>query len=1373
MLHHLPIRLLCLLLVSGAFAFTAGAAHAKPGDPDEQPDITYRYPLVTAPRVDDAPQIDGKVDKAEWLGAAQLAPMVSRRTGQRTAEPATVWIAYTQEAIHMAWRFDRPPYANAPRSQTEPDDVWGDDAMELLLRPEVGSEVDYNFVINAGGVGGEGRRTQGTDKSWNAEWSQAASVDENGWEGEATIPFTSLPVGEAPTPGTVWEFLAVRNRKTPEGEMGMSSYFTGWPGKPHFGYLRFGGDAPAVRVREAGTLTTETGGALMELVAPRGSTRANVEVTLYAPSAASEEEFIQEEMALADDEILLPEREKLNFFQLVEARGVKQTLALYDRKGHWQETVMVEADKPVRLPMTEALDPGEYVLYYRVTDASSDRLLGAAALPFVQEPAFELATQVFALSNPAVQVEANYPRLAQVPAEAQVVVTVLDADGNEIDSKQTAASAEQRRTELFVPVGDRRDQTLTVRGRIVGADGETLAEDERPVRMPAVAPWYDNGIGQTDQVLPPWTPIELAGEATARVLLREYELGASGLPARITSRDKSLLVEPATLTLAGEPLAWSRERLEQRDAKVVWRSRAAAGGARFVLTTTLEYDGLLRYELAMEPGDDAAELRALEMRIPYAARHVTFHENYQREAFDSPHFEIGDFDTGLYWFCESAQGWQIGKKPLLETTSAGDTINWTVRFIGEEGKTLREPTTITWGLQALPVKPVDLSYQYDTRRAYRGGPTPIDRPELTENSLTYPVDGNMPTEAGTLWFRASYRANSRLVQIGEGDEAIHLAYTALKADGYANLLSLSRGDDFKQTERRMISMKDVTREQAFHPFGLLWQRDGDELRLTAVTENSMGQVLSSTTTIPYADWQAALNGGELRFGGAETIAVDEVAISERAMEPRVLAAQFDREPAVRETLTLVDPLDELRFSRARYRTRPLHMAHGTGGVAGAELAGSFVRQVEGHRGRAVLLPAGERRDRMDLWKSYGGDMAFPWHEQWHRELDYYGANFHKNPAFREDVRKFLHRDIEMMFYANVSVLNGDNDPNVAPYIDELMRVPNRYGYGGRQVCPASPAPDYYIWGWKKNIDYYGIRGVHLDNTINSRHPCRNRGHDCGWIDEDGERRAAWPIFAAREYAKRWRWLFHEYVDDGFLSLHAGARLFPPVAGFMDITQGGEGWVGQNWEKLPLPEDFADNHQWRHGVPLELLTKRRKHRFGPNYLFMYAMLYDMSLRSFSIFMEPEWWHVNPDDPSIYRRGPYNPYFVESGTPELATPLVLWWALKDEFGTRHAAFHPFWANAGLVQLNHGRLRTSLWAHSGEGVLFMVANFDDEAVDAVMTVDLSQFDLADRKLAAYDAWTDQAYVVDQTTIRLTIPSREYRLVRLEPADPSTPRP
>ena len=100
-----------LFLVLGLTLGLARAAVEKPVPLEEQPAVTYRYPVLTAPRLSPAPVIDGVVDKAEWSAAAQSLPLVDMQDGQMLTEPSVYWVGQTDEALYLAFRFLRPPHA--------------------------------------------------------------------------------------------------------------------------------------------------------------------------------------------------------------------------------------------------------------------------------------------------------------------------------------------------------------------------------------------------------------------------------------------------------------------------------------------------------------------------------------------------------------------------------------------------------------------------------------------------------------------------------------------------------------------------------------------------------------------------------------------------------------------------------------------------------------------------------------------------------------------------------------------------------------------------------------------------------------------------------------------------------------------------------------------------------------------------------------------------------------------------------------------------------------------------------------------------------------------------------------------------------------
>ncbi|MCF7838410.1 MAG: DUF6067 family protein [Candidatus Marinimicrobia bacterium] len=919
---------------------------------------------------------------------------------------------------------------------------------------------------------------------------------------------------------------------------------------------------------------------------------------------------------------------------------------------------------------------------------------------------------------------------------------------------------------IFEEVDDLEDVTPDMR-RAQGRGPRYVPPVANAPSITEVRPrWFGNGIGVTDEVLPPWTPIGLEGDR-ATVVLRAYHLGPSGLPASITSRGLPLLAAAASLTLDGVAATWNRQLASQADGRVVWDAEGRWPTVRARLRTTLEYDGLLRYDLTLAPAADGVLLRNLELHLPYRAERAQFGANVQWTDF-GPYFQIADMETGLAWFCEWAKGWQIGAAPCLETPADGEQVNWRIRFIGHEGQALEAPLELTFGLQALPVRELDLSYQYDKRRVQN--PPSLNTnlctlAELADNALVYANVEVGALERGTLSFHCAPTLDGGpVLDLGPGRGL--LAAVRSTATKYRNEFwhMTARGD-----RQALARLGPLTRAQGWFPLGLTWERVGPEVRLIWHSRHATGEPVSATNTMAWSDWSGSVTNG-LRFGGDRTLAVDEIALYGRVLTPEELTAVWDQPLTPGPDAILLDPLERVRFSRGGYLTRPLVAPGNRGGRAEARYSGVFVeRLADGRRGAALLLPAGENPDAYDWLKAYGGSLVYGRHETMNSVSGFYGAEFVADPIWRREVGKLEAAGLGLVTYGGFG-FHRQYDPDILPFLVELVREPHRGVKRNTALLTCAAAPgtsDYYLHCWKQGVEYYNIRSIHADNTIHAW-TCFNERHGCGWRDAQGELQGRTPIFAARDLAKRFRWLFHVYRPDGFIQLHAGARGLAPVGGFADLHLGGEkmGWTGQA-EDLPPPETW-NSYQHRLGVPVEILTKGRKHAFGPNWLYMYTLLSGMSVRMMGGHLNPAWWwtdlpEADTQKPRL-RMDRYQPYAVRGGVSEIAHPGALWWLLQDDFNTREATFHPFWRADGLIRLNPAALRAALYTHPGQAALVILSNFgaDECAVNAALN--WNQLGLASHAVQAWDAYTDEPYAIVQGRLQLTLPAASYRIVRIE---------
>ena len=155
--------------------------------------------------------------------------------------------------------------------------------------------------------------------------------------------------------------------------------------------------------------------------------------------------------------------------------------------------------------------------------------------------------------------------------------------------------------------------------------------DDEPERLSRLR-WLDSRFRLDTTLVPPYTPVRVKG-MTLGVLGRDIRLGATGLPAQITSyftpemtgtttRGRPMLAGPIAFTArdsSGATLPWRGlgTRVNRRlPGAVRWTARSAAGPLRMRTTAQLDFDGNIEYEIAVTATSPAA-LRDLGLEIPF------------------------------------------------------------------------------------------------------------------------------------------------------------------------------------------------------------------------------------------------------------------------------------------------------------------------------------------------------------------------------------------------------------------------------------------------------------------------------------------------------------------------------------------------------------------------------------------------------------------------------------------------------------------------------------------------------------------------------------------------------------------------------------
>ncbi len=290
------------------------------------------------------------------------------------------------------------------------------------------------------------------------------------------------------------------------------------------------------------------------------------------------------------------------------------------------------------------------------------------------------------------------------------------------------------------------DRRLEAVARVRDPAGTAIATARREVVLKKPA-WINTPEGWSDEVLPPWTPVEAAmrsgGAVEVRVWGRRHIFGATPFPAQIRTRDAEMLAAPISLTARadGEAIAWEGGQATLADASetaATVKQACAAEAAEVRVSTTIEYDGFMVFDCEVEARRDLT-LDELTLEMPLVARHATLcygdrvlprvagipmGEWYSGAVTGdlsfrfSPCIWLGDEERGLCWQAESDEDWRYADpQRAIEILPRGEVTIFRAHLVDVPTPLVTgEALHYRFALLATPVKPM-LRDSWDLRIA--------------------------------------------------------------------------------------------------------------------------------------------------------------------------------------------------------------------------------------------------------------------------------------------------------------------------------------------------------------------------------------------------------------------------------------------------------------------------------------------------------------------------------------------------------------------------------------------------------------------------------------------------------------------------------
>lgn len=153
-------------------------------------------PIIQAVRAAAPPQIDGRIDPAEWQNAPVATGFTQARPspGSAASHPTEVRVLYDDRAVYIAARMHDPAPDSIVAQLARRDQAGYSDLLTVALDSYHDRRTAFSFSVNPRGV----RRDlmihddASEDPNWDAVWDAATAIDVAGWTAEIRIPLSQL-----------------------------------------------------------------------------------------------------------------------------------------------------------------------------------------------------------------------------------------------------------------------------------------------------------------------------------------------------------------------------------------------------------------------------------------------------------------------------------------------------------------------------------------------------------------------------------------------------------------------------------------------------------------------------------------------------------------------------------------------------------------------------------------------------------------------------------------------------------------------------------------------------------------------------------------------------------------------------------------------------------------------------------------------------------------------------------------------------------------------------------------------------------------------------------------------------------------------------
>jgi hypothetical protein len=384
----------------------------------------------------------------------------------------------------------------------------------------------------------------------------------------------------------------------------------------------------------------------------------------------------------------------------------------------------------------------------------------------------------------------------------------------------------------------------------------------------------------------------------------------------------------------------------------------------------------------------------------------------------------------------------------------------------------------------------------------------------------------------------------------------------------------------------------------------------------------------------------------------------------------------------------------------------------------------------------VDLPA----PAVDYMKKIGVNVINEWF--WIQDIaDFCGQPYLNAPLykdFKKNLKNYRKYDFSIHPYmAYPAIVNASG--LIEPYGAEWMVKPLStmlWNY------PGTPEGYYYLnscQGARGYSDYFaaylvwtldlGFDGFYTDG-LTSVYACQNLDHGCGYLDEEGNIHSTYAIFPTRETLKRMYRIAKAKHPNGININHASFNMCTPTMSFSDIIYTGE---HEDYENLLTTRLRFNSKPW--GLYTTTIGSS-EHDYSPVHT-MSCLLNGISVWGGGIV----------------------------GRKDMARKEFAIRTVYREFDTKSAVWLPYYKGEnGFYQVDDERTKISMYYHSGKSILMLAANYNSEAKDVTIKLNLDKFDLTGKTIKAINTLTEEKFDVSENgEMNVPIKPKSFRLIKI----------